>query len=415
MKLLHRTYILTALWLLPVMLIGGIFVYYMIKYVTHEEASESLAYEMERLVRYYELNNNLPDFHRIDDILPDIKLEEPVFRDTSIYEITEDELVFYKELNFSIDHDGEDFTIVLRQRLPEREELAVSTLLIITGLVALIYLIMFWVINQVARKIWNPFYLTLEKLSLFKIEKPVPAFSSTGIDEFNKLNHTLKILLKKISGDYSNNKEFNENVSHELQTHLAIVRAGTEKLLNITCYKDYKDLIEELRKIYVSVTQLSQTQKSLLILSRLNNREFYRSVPLNLRKLVEESTDIFSEAMEVRGITLKSNIQDCYLNMDPGLAKILIDNLIKNAVKHNINRGFVNIDLSACILEIKNSGLHLGKDPDGMFKRFTKGEQGNSGIGLSIVRQICELYDYSLNYEVSPENVHKITIHFAKS
>lgn len=397
------------------MFIGGIFVYYMIKYVTHEEANESLAYEMERLVKYHELNNNLPDFHKIDDILPDTRLDQPVFRDTSIYEITDDELVSYKELNFSIEHDGEDFTIVLRQRLPERKELAISTLLIISGLVGLIYIIMFWVINQVARKIWNPFYLTLEKLSLLKIEKPIPTFSSTRIDEFNKLNHTLKNLLKKISDDYRNNKEFNENVSHELQTHLAIVRAGTEKLLNISYYKDYEDLVEELRKIYVSVTQLSQTQKSLLILSRINNREFYRSVPLNLRELVEESIDIFSEAMEVREINIKSSIQDCYLRMDPGLTKILIDNLIKNAVKHNIEGGFVNIDLSACKLEIENSGLHLGKDPDVMFKRFTKGEQGNSGIGLSIVRQVCELYDYSLNYQVSPENAHKITIHFTKS
>jgi signal transduction histidine kinase len=415
LKLLHRTHILTALWLLPVMFIGGIFVYYMIRYVTHEEADESLAYNMQHLLKYYEVNNNLPDFHKIDDILTGIKVDEPVYRDTLLYEISENEFVPYRELNFSIEHDGDDFTIVLRQRLPEREELAISTLLIIIGLAGLIYIIMFWVINRVARKIWNPFYLTLEQLTLFKIEEPVPTFSSTRIAEFNNLNNTLKVLLRKISDDYRNNKEFNENVSHEIQTHLAIVRAGAEKLLNTTFDKGNKEFIEELRKIYVSVTQLSQTQKSLLTLSRINNREFHRSVNVNVRELVEESIGIFSEVMEVREISLKSTIQDCYLKMDPGLIKILIDNLVKNAVKHNINGGYVNLGLSSCKLEIENSGLRLGKDPDGMFKRFIKGEHGNSGIGLSIVRQICELYDFSLNYEVSPYNDHKITIHFTKS
>ena len=95
--------------------------------------------------------------------------------------------------------------------------------------------------------------------------------------------------------------------------------------------------------------------------------------------------------------------------MDAGLAGILINNLIKNAVKHNLQQGYITIKLTAEKLEIENSGPEFKGNPDSLLQRFSKGENGNIGIGLAIVKQICELYHFTLSYKISEKN-HKITV-----
>ncbi len=56
--------------------------------------------------------------------------------------------------------------------------------------------------------------------------------NKSKIDEFNVLNSTIENLLVKIDSDFKRNKEFNENLSHELQTQLAIIRTTTENIIN---------------------------------------------------------------------------------------------------------------------------------------------------------------------------------------
>jgi signal transduction histidine kinase len=97
--------------------------------------------------------------------------------------------------------------------------------------------------------------------------------------------------------------------------------------------------------------------------------------------------------------------------MDAGLAEILINNLLKNAVKHNIQNGFINLKLTEKELIIDNSGADFKGDTDTLLQRFGKGENGNIGIGLAIVKEICELYNFSLDYSVS-EKTHKISVIF---
>lgn len=388
-------------------IIGSFFAFYMIKYISYEETDEFLTYEMERLIEYHKENNDLPDFNNVDDIIEDVFYPEPFFKDTLLLEPGDNEMVPHRELRFSINHNGHDFTIVLRHLLLGRDDIAQGTLLIIAGLVALFALFLILTVNLVTGKIWNPFYKTLDKIIRFKISETVPVFEKTDIDEFNMLNSTVQNLLKKISDDYRHNKEFNENASHELQTHLAIIKANAGKLID----KQQQDAqnTDELNKIYSAATKLSQAQKSLLLLSKINNLEFSNNVSLNLAEVLLSSLETFSEAINIREIKVSREIQTCTVFMDTGLAEILINNLIKNAVKHNLQQGYITIKLTAGMLEIENSGAEFNGNPDSLLQRFSKGKNGNIGIGLAIVKQICELYRFTLSYKISEKN-HKISI-----
>jgi signal transduction histidine kinase len=409
MKLIKRTYIYTSFSLIPLLIFGSLFAFYMIEYIGYEETDEFLTYEMERLVKYHELNNDLPDFHKVADILEDVKYPEPVFKDTLLLEPGDNEMVPHRELRFSINHNGRDFTIVIRQILLGRDDIAQGTLMIIFGLLFLFSVFVVLTVNFAARKIWKPFYITLNKIMAYKIRDPLPVFKNSGIDEFNALNSTLQTFIKKISDDFLHNKQFNENASHELQTHLAVIKASTGKLLGNTGFTEEQLL--ELKKIHSAATKLSQAQKSLLLLSKIGNNEFGDNSNLNLAEVLKSSLSFFEETIGLLQIKLNKEIADCTVFMDAGLAEILVNNLIKNAVKHNVQNGFISAKLTNKELTIENSGADFIGNTDTLLQRFGKGENGNIGIGLAIVKEICELYDFKLDYTVS-QGKHKISIRF---
>lgn len=410
MKLIRRTYLLTARWLLPVLVVGSIFSFYTIKYIIYEETDEFLTYEMERLVEYHKTYNNLPDFNKIAGLIEGIKPEKPFFRDTFILEPADNEMVPHRELHFPIVHKGEDFTIVLRHLLPGTDDLIQGTLMIISGLMILILLVFALMVNHLSGKIWKPFYQTLHILTRYKINEPLPAFPETVIDEFRTMNQTAKGLLGKINADYNRTKEFNENASHELQTHLAIIRANTELLINQP--PDESIPHEKLQAIFNSTVKLSRAQKSLLLLSKIGNQEFADHVDLNLKNRVAQSVELFGEAAGLRSIRITAMLEDCIVHMDAGLAEILINNLVKNAVKHNKENGYIEIRLNSEHFSIENCGEPFRGNPERLLERFEKGKNGNLGIGLAIVQQICDLYNFSISYTIREEYRHIIQIFF---
>jgi len=412
MRLIKRTYLITFLWLIPVLLIGSIFSFYMIKYIVYEEADEHLTYKMERLVEYHSNHSDLPEFHNVTDIIEGLRFDEPVFKDTLILEQRDNEMIPHRDLYFTINHEGADFTIVLRQILPGNDDIIEGALLMMLGLFLLISSFMFLMVNIISGKLWKPFYQTLDILSKYKITEPATDFSISGIDEFNTLNRTINELLKKISNDYQRTKEFNENASHELQTHLAIIRLNAEKILNAP--QTDQNSTKNLKTIINAVAKLSSAQKSLLLLSKIGNLEYNKNINLNLEDVVENSLSLFHEAISLRGIKLNISTRECNLFIDNGLADIMVNNLLKNAVKHNIENGFISINLTPTDFTLENTGMAFQGDPGTLFERFKIGTSGNLGLGLAIVKQICEVNNYNISYNVKG-NVHKIQISFANN
>lgn len=411
MKLIKRTYIQTSFWLIPVIVIGSIYCFYMIKYIYYEETDEFLTYEMERLIEYYAENKDLPQYHKVSHIYEDVKLDSPIFKDTLILEPLDNEMVPYRELYFTINHNGKYFTILLMQLMPGNDDIFEGTLLIVIGFLLLISLILYLMVNQISGKIWQPFYNTLNILTRYRITEPLPALPKSGIDEFNTLNETIKSLLHKIANDYTRTKEFNENASHELQTHLAMIRANTEKLLNSEDQETTSSL--QLQAILNATIKLSKAQKSLMLLSKIGNLEYNNQINTNLAEVLHQSITLFQEAIEIRNLQLKKDIHDNIVLIDPGLAEILVNNLLKNAVKHNIEGGYISITLNNRFLAIENTGEPYAGNPENLLERFTIGTKGNLGIGLAIVKQICDLYQFNIKYVIN-KNIHHFEISFRR-
>jgi signal transduction histidine kinase len=104
---------------------------------------------------------------------------------------------------------------------------------------------------------------------------------------------------------------------------------------------------------------------------------------------------------------------DAVVEMNDVLAEALVSNLLSNAVRFNIDNGFIKCYIDSRDFSITNSGLPLTINPDNLFKRFYKGTDNpqSVGLGLSIVKKITEGYGMSISY-IHHDNAHEIRLRY---
>jgi len=410
MKLINKTYLNTVYYLIPAMLLASIFTFYIFQYVDYEEVDEHLSYEMERLISYHKIHNDLPENRPSIQIFHDLLITEPYFSDTLILEPADDELMTYRQIHFSIEHEGQSFGIVLQHILLGTDDIWQGTMIIVSGHLIILILVMFFTLTHQNQFLWKPFYKTLHILSQHKVLRAIPKFEKSYIDEFDLLNEKLNELLRKIASDFRNQKEFTENVTHELQTQLSIMRSNTNNLLNTESVTDQQfQLIQKLNK---SLLNLQQNQKSLALLSQISNQEYDKNESVNIEPVISQVVEQFEELIRLRNISLKTETISKTIVADKGLILILINNLVKNAVKHNVDNGFININLTHQSFLIQNSGLAFKGESKALIERFEKSKTGNTGIGLAIVKHICDTYSFGLDYSIIDTDTHQVEISF---
>ncbi len=410
MKLIRKTIRWTGLALFPVTLLGGLLIYVVLSSVSYSEADEYLTFEMQRIQRYYGLNQELPEMFKINRIYADTVFTQPTFSDTTVTDPLSGDEIEYRELQFSLSNRIQAdsvLTLSLRQALIGREDLVRSSIYIVLGILAMFSVSVLIVMNIVTGRIWQPFFDTLNKIRGFDVQQKVPEFSETDIDEFYLLNKTVSRMISKLVGDYQRTKEFNENAAHELQTQLALIRSAHEELLNSLPSESL--WIQEAGKAHSAASKLAHIQKSLLLLSKIGNKEFAEKASVDLERIIKSTLTDFQEVTDMRGIVVRHELESVVVQMDDGLAHVMIINLIKNSVKHNIHSGFIQIKLNQKRLIVTNSGLKFEGDPSDLLNRFMVGPDGGLGLGLAIVDQICDLYGFKLRYTIQ-ESTHEIQI-----
>ena len=99
--------------------------------------------------------------------------------------------------------------------------------------------------------------------------------------------------------------------------------------------------------------------------------------------------------------------------MNESLAEILISNLLLNSIKHNYVDGEISVFLDSNGLSVVNTGSEPQGDPSNLLQRFVKNSSApdSLGLGLSIVKSICDTCQFTLSYLVK-EGEHTVRIHF---
>lgn len=422
MKFLLRATLIYLLITLIVFGAGGI--------ITYNIFIDAIQLETDRYLieRYRDISNYInedPGFSSISDskimITPVEALPEKregrrarfQFTDTLVWHQGLKRMENNRKLTSFIKADNGNYKIEINDVIVERDDIFQSVfdsqtwLFVILGVVMVIssFLISTWM--------FRPFNLTLDKIKNFNIKSmQSTSLGKSGIKEFDILNGFINQMTEKVSSDYKNLKEFTENASHELQTPLAITKGKLELLLqqeNLT--QEQIDLIES---SYASITHMSKLNRSLTLLSKIENEEFSNKESINLSSELNKALEDFNDLIKLKNLGLECDIQEeVIIKNDKTLIKVLINNLLQNAIRHNNKDGRIIVTLSGNTLTFKNTGATLDIPGEQLFERFKKGvhSEKNSGLGLSIIHKICELSHYEISYDIDGE-WHKVIITF---
>jgi signal transduction histidine kinase len=387
-------------------LIGGFLSYLILTRIMNDEANEHLLLLKDNVNDYVDLNGRLPqnDIFFSDScwFVPSESLTELQLIDTLIYDNLEDEMLNFRMLCFGVEVESKFFTVHILKPLYETEDL--SEALFISFIIIILLMIgsLLFVNYKYSIKLWKPFYKTLNQLTHFNVtDQKILQHPETDIHEFNQLQQKLDDLINRVQRDYLSLKSFTENASHEMQTPLAIISTNLELLLqdsNLTSSQ-----LEQISELMESLHKLSKLNKTLLLLTKIENRQFSESETVNISETIFKKLSSLKPWIDQKEIVLEKNITPkVELELSPYLLDVLLNNLLSNAIKYNHpSGGMLKITLSNEKLTVSNTGKSHVKNVKTLFERFQKDNdsQDSMGLGLAIVDQICQTYEYKLNYD----------------
>lgn len=411
MKLLHYTYRKLSLLLFLLMAVWGVLFYYAIVDEVIDETDDTLENYAEILMEsalhdpsVLETEGTLMSFYKFRPISEEEGLHYPVvFYDSTVYiELEdEDEPVRVMRTAFRMP-DGQFYELELMISILERDDM-VEAMLWYLGALFLLFLICTSIgIRLVLKKAFRPLHKLLDWLHGIQPGKAVPPLdNSTSIREFRELSEAAVDMGNRSYKAYEEQKQFIENASHELQTPLAIVRGKIELLAENEELTEQQ--MKELDEIYATLGRAVKLNKSLLLLSRIENGQYAEMENVSVDDMLDELLPDLMEIYEHKQVHLvrKQGVEPFIIHCNHSLAQILVSNLVKNSLLHNREGGVLHIVTTSASLVIKNTG-DAPLDAEKLFARFYHGagsKQDSTGLGLAIARSIARCAFLELSYE----------------
>ncbi|WOE70798.1 HAMP domain-containing sensor histidine kinase [Hydrogenimonas thermophila] len=190
---------------------------------------------------------------------------------------------------------------------------------------------------------------------------------------------------------------FIKDSTHELNTPVTTMLLALHKIDKKGCKPVY------LRSLQMSVRLIGRIYEDLSFLmlkSQVRDNTQIKSVDLS--KKIKESIDFFSILSENKKLEILYNLETCIIQADPHHIELLIKNIIDNAIKYTNPGGKIEISLKNCELKVSDTGIGISEEKlSVIFNRFHRENSvsGGFGIGLDIVKTICQIYGFTVNVE----------------
>ncbi|MGN6211366.1 type IX secretion system histidine kinase PorY [Parafilimonas sp.] len=402
-----------------IFLIGCIAFAVLLRYVVISQIDEDLKIEKNEILTYVARNKHLPGIIEVRDQYTTYEqVASPVFIGKSIYtkeaySTAEQEKEIQRIIKFNVNVNGRWFLVSVSKSLAGTDDLIHSIIIITITLILLILITTFFINRFVLRRLWQPFYETLQSMQNFNLsETQAIHFKETAIDEFNYLNKVSANAMTKAQRDYQTLKEFTENASHEMQTPIAVIRSKLDMLIQNENFSEADS--KYIQNAYTALQGLSKLSQSLLLLAKIENNQFNEKADFDLKELLESKINQFDELWKGRNIVIDCGISNCMIHGNFYLLDILLNNLLSNATKYNIQQGTILIYLVESRLTITNTGANHALNKDALFKRFAKQNSTSEshGLGLSIIYQICQASGFTCTYNFKEPDQHIFSISF---
>lgn len=409
---------------LAVLLVGCISHFLIFRFFIHYSSDRMLKDQQARIENYVSQNDTLPlaatlvlKPARIEEkrISATQLLEKEVFKDTIMYSEETGTFTPYRQLYFTVSYRNEHHQININQPTMISNDLfyaIVSSLLILL----ILFILFTYLIEYLLKKnIWKPLNRNLQKLHEYDLRANTAlSLSNHGIKEFDEINEVIMRMVDKINEDYENSRLFTEDVSHEMQTPLSIIKSKIDLLMQNPVLMQDNTNKDSIKTISRAVSRLSKLNKSLSLITRINNNQYNKKEFVQFNEKTALYLADLAELFEAKNLTISTTIRPCQLYINPSLAEILLSNLLSNAIRHNIADGQIDITLDESHLIISNTCIAATNNSTNLFNRMTfhNKSEDSLGLGLNIVKSICDKNGFHASYDYPQENIFRITVSF---
>lgn len=419
MSLITKTTLFYLLVALLVFGIGGVVTFYLVQKEVQKETDFALRDNLREITE--EVAEGVPlDFLKRGKV--DIADLGPMHRDTfysfadtlAPHPYLEGQLEPYRKVTAVQEVAGRYYRITITDVFIETDDIYDVVVDIMLRLFIILSVAMLFFSFLITGWLFRPFQKTLERIRSFNLkDQQVLELPPTSTREFRQLNAFIAQMAYKARRDYLAVKEFSENASHEIQTPLAVARGKLELLLETPGLTDEQlGLVQSAQQ---NINKLSRLGNALLLLARIENKEFAgNQAPADFSGITQHCLENFAELASLKGLGLSRHIEPgVQVIIDAALADILVANLVKNAIRHNIPGGWVEVKLDARSLLVRNSGPAPRVPSEQLFDRFQKSRQGDGslGLGLAIVKKIAEANGFQVSHRFS-EGAHEVEVVF---
>lgn len=220
-------------------------------------------------------------------------------------------------------------------------------------------------------------------------------------------------------------QDFVANVSHELKTPLASIRAYAETL-KLGALNDPKNNLRFVERIEAQADILNQQIQDLIQLARVESAQTaFEIVRINLRKLCLDCVNTFAteaDSLKVK-LTLQENDEELFIDADHKAIRTIVNNLISNALHYTPERGSVTVMLSQtdrlATIEVVDTGIGISAEHQSrIFERFYRVDKarsrdmGGTGLGLAIVKHLAQAFEGNVELSSSKGEGSTFSIHF---
>jgi len=408
MKLIYRIALRLSLVLLPLMALWAVLFYCTMVDEINDEADDALEDYSELIIMRMLAGRELPKPNEGSNnsysVVP-VGEEEAACRphldycDAEVY-IPEKEETEPARVLTTLFQDGEGRFYELKVATPtfEKEDLLRSVLYWVVLLYLLLLLTTITLTVWVFQRSMRPLYALLRWLDGYtpgSRRTPVP--SAARITEFRRLGAALQQAVDRSEALFDRQKQFVGNASHELQTPLAVLGNRLEWLLDNT--EPSEEQIGELLEMQRTLRRLVRLNKTLLLLTKIDNGQFPESREIDLAAAVGEQVALCEEVFSGRGIVCTVHAEPFAVRMNESLAATLVANLVKNAYVHSPDGGRIEVVLRDRALTVSNDGA-APLDGDRIFERFYQGsrKEGSTGLGLALVSAVGRCCGLRIDY-----------------
>lgn len=325
-----------------------------------------------------------------------------VYFDTLMYMVYEEDFEPVRLLRSAFaTSDGKHFELKVISSMVEEDDLIEDLLYSLLWLYLIIIVTMVIVNTILIRRIWAPFYKTIAQLKQFTLGgKHTFKASESKVKEFTELNDTIQSLLERNEEVFESQKQFIENAAHELQTPLAVCINKLELFVESSELREEE--MENIATVLSNLERLTRLNKSLLLLSKIENKQFESLEPVHVNSIVIKTIADFEDFTQHRKIAVRfDDLFPIHSRIPADLLLILVSNLLKNAIVHNAEGGEVVVTATQNLLTVANTGAPEALDSDKVFSRFYKksGSSNTTGLGLAIIKAIADSYRLKISYE----------------